>query len=114
MTNRIQDLPDEWREDAVDASEQELIGNGLYVANVCASELEVLLPQPTIITEDKATWPEDGQEIVYRMILRGTASDLFSHQQLHKDYGIDIDYWVGCIWWPIGTLFDVPDSAGEK
>jgi len=50
------ELPDKWLHDC---------GEDWGAFN-CAKDLEAALPVWTRITEDESTWPEDGQNILYK------------------------------------------------
>ena len=57
-------------------------------------------PAGTVITEDESTWPEDGQEIVYRVDGALTSGVFLTHF---------LDIWLGCIWWP-ADQYNVEDE----
>ena len=70
-------------------------------------------PTGTIITEDESTWPEDAQLIMdqYPLIDGGWG---------HKKDVIWLTNTnmpriaIGCIWWPIGGMFQPPTTGAIK
>jgi len=69
-------------------------------------------PKGTVFTKDKATWPEIGQEYAYRFSrYKGyhpyINADVFNENESSINILID----GGCMWWPIGDLFEPPNRS---
>ena len=66
-------------------------------------------PAGTVITEDKATWPDDGRDVVYRKVDAYAGGYLC----LLIAYDIAAKYFVernqGCIWW-YADQFKAPEQ----
>jgi len=105
----ITKLPDQWREDAVEASEKDMIASGLVVASVLATELEAALPVWTKITDDPDTWPKVDSVSMMHSRTKGT---------IIKENGVEIyDFFMleyGDIthWRPLTDL-DYPPTEDE-
>lgn len=81
----------------------------------CAKELEAALPKPTIFTYAADSWPEDGQEFVFRYT-RASGESVLEASTWDESWKDPIEYndksnLVGATWWPIGNLFNLPEAG---
>jgi len=75
------------------------------------------IPAGTTITEDKSTWPEDGQEIVFREKHWRSNEYVLKAMQWPSTF-LGVRDYLGCIWWSIEDLFqppteDVPEQDND-
>ena len=105
----ITKLPDKWREDAVEASEQGLLDSGLCIANTCATMLDESLPPWTEITDDPDTWPVYGTEIVVRWKDHVTKGAYFGKGRICYEYLANENITTEAWWRPLCDL-DYPNE----
>ena len=90
------------------------------VAETLATEVEAAMPVGTIITEDESTWPDEGQEIIFRHLKcngKWSVPNVIVWQQAYNMIAPTSSkpYWnaaqdITCIWWPTNGMFEPPED----
>lgn len=96
----IMKLAENWRDDAVEASEVGLIESGYHVAMVCATSLENALPKWTRITDDEKSRPPRFEPYLF-------ANDDMPRPKVS---GANTTLWVGDWWRPLCDLDYPPEQ----